>query len=440
MPEVNRRRGARVFQQHPILSNFAEAVFLESLSLTEEVESLDPKRFVRKDRSVRISLDEYVKLQSDHWVSQIDNVRYGAKNALIDLDENELEDSEFDVLIAITFCALDEIGVFLKRYLTAKASEREKNFSKIKELVARVYDNYANLVRVHDAFCKASVSSIKAVYSALSVTLKQADAPFLFQVDEGVLDVPLSEQNKDREGIDPDAMSALREQANALWASLEASNIDPRLSRIVAKYVVSLESDLSVVRLELYANEIRALLGSLKNEISSLVLVSGTALVLSHEQVMRHSSRWRNFVERPLLPKSNSDRIEKDKIAILEVLGIATFRVSVSERTRIAASDLQDASRIDDTEGRISDAVLKSIVNLIKANVSYSIGLIKKGCIELNGISQRIYFALFLRLLPHFKLICTYSSELAWLVPILDYIQGLNSRDAPKSKKKNRRK
>lgn len=440
MPEVNRRRGAKIFRQHPIISNFAETVLSESLSLAEEIGSLDPKRFVRKNRSLRIPFDQYVKLQSDHWDLQIDGVLYGAKGALIDLDEDELEESEFDVLIVITFCALDEIGVFLKHYLSAKSAEREENFSKIKELVARIYENYENLVRVHDAFSKATTNSINAVYNALSTTLKQADAPFLFRVDKDILDVPLSEQNKDHEAIDPDALSALRDQVNILAASIESSNIDPRLGQIVAKYAASLESDLSVVRLELYANEIRALLSSLKDEISSPVLVSGTALILSHEQVMRHSSRWRNFVESPPLPRSNVTRIEKDTTAILQMLGIATFRVSVSERTRVAASDLQDASRIDDAEGRISDAVLKSIVNLIKANVKYSIGLIKKGYIELNGISQRVYFSLFLRLLPHFKLICTYTSELAWLVPISDYIQGLNSRDAPESKKKNRRK
>jgi hypothetical protein len=90
--------------------------------------------------------------------------------------------------------------------------------------------------------------------------------------------------------------------------------------------------------------------------------------------------------------------------------------------------DLREALDGPDKQGRVEDAVFRSLANLVKANVSYAIGLIRKGSASIHGLTNSIYFSFFLKLLPHFKLFCGYVKELAWLVPVLDYIQELGKQ------------
>jgi hypothetical protein len=253
-----------------------------------------------------------------------------------------------------------------------------------------------------------------------------------------VIDVQYPETH-DLERPEFDSLKVLYDQVQTLIFALKSSNADPRLQAIAAKYAEALDvTAFSSVRLELFANNIRGLLQSAKEELSGPAVVSATALMLSHEQAMRQFPEWRAFIEQGQIASLSSDTIEKQNSEIIKVLTSqnAGFSLSISARTRTAALEIEQITSAERQDPRERDAVLRSVMNFIKANVSYVLKHAKNGYIEGSSTVQKLYLSLFSKLLPHFKLYCSYVPDLLWLVPILDYIQDLSPKPEGKKRKK----
>jgi hypothetical protein len=216
-----------------------------------------------------------------------------------------------------------------------------------------------------------------------------------------------------------------------LSADIGLSNADPRLLAKVVRYLDGTAlHNFSSIRLELYANEIRALVSTASDELGGSAIISATALLLTHEQVMSQFPNWRDFVKQPLLSLRVPEEARSTNQSIVQCLidPGAALKLSVSSHVVKIGVDLRQALEVVDKQGRIEDAVFRSLANLVKANVSYAVGFIRKGSASIHGLTSSIYFRFFLKVLPHFKLFCGYVKELAWLVPVLGYIQELGQQ------------
>jgi hypothetical protein len=297
-----------------------------------------------------------------------------------------------------------------------------------------MYSIYDDLVIVHDAVAKRGKKPLEKIYQReVGNRLGQEAAPYLFAVRDGVLDQQQDKSERSAIIANAESLSVLRSQALELSDVIKRSNADPKLLARVTRYLdgTAFES-FSSIRLELYANEIRALVSTASDELGGTAIISATALLLTHEQVMSQFPNWRDFVKRPLLSLWAPEEAKSTNQSIVQCLinPGAAFKLSVSSHAVKIALDLREALEASDKRGRVDDAIFRSLANLVKANVSYAVGLIRKGSASIHGLTSSIYFRLFLKLLPHFKLFCGYVKELAWLVPVLDYIQELGKQSS----------
>lgn len=422
----------------PIFRRFALRTLNDARKISRELVSnlgrikaysLEGAKTEKARRHIRIRAEGH-----GHHIKDINWAIRSASNLLA--SGKNLRSNEFDVMISLIFVHLDELGVDLKDYLSQapKKSQNDVSFKTlIGSLVERMYLIYDDLVIVHDAVTKRGRKPLEKVYQReVGSRLDQEPAPYLFAVRDGVLDQQQAKSERSAVIANAESLSVLRGQALELFTVIKLSNADPRLLVKVTRYLDgTAPENFSSIRLELYANEIRALVSTASDELGGSAIISATTLLLTHEQVMSQFSNWRDFVKRPLLSLRVSEEARSTNQSIVQCLISpgAAFKLSVSSHALKVGLDLREA--LDgrrDEQGRVEDAVFRSLANLVKANVSYAIGLIRKGSASIHGLTSSIYFSFFLKLLPHFKLFCGYVKELAWLVPVLDYIQELGKQ------------
>jgi hypothetical protein len=287
-------------------------------------------------------------------------------------------------------------------------------------------------------------SAIEEIYKLEAAKIAQNPAPHYFQIEKGVIDAQFPESD-DLKPSGRETLDALTDQARDLLAALHNTNSDPRLLIVVQRYIEALDpSSFSSVRLELFANNIRGLLHTFKDELSGPAIVSATALMLSHEQSMRQFPQWREFVEQGPIRVLSKDKLDQHNRTIIELLISpgADLSLAISAKAKAAALEIDQLSQNQNPKSGEYDATVRAITNFIKANVAYVLKQVKNGYVGGSSIIQKLYFSLFMKFLPHFKLFSSYVPELTWLVPILDYIQDLTPKheNSPKKKTKSRAK
>jgi hypothetical protein len=249
----------------------------------------------------------HIKIRSDGHGYHIKEINWAVRSASNLLASGKsLRSNEFDVMISLIFVHLDELGVDLKNYLSQapKKSQDDVSFrALIGSLVERMYSIYDDLVIVHDAMAKRGKKPLEKIYQReVGSRLSQEPAPYLFAVRDGVIDQQQAKSERSAVIANAESLSVLRTQALELSNVIKLSNADPRLLAKVTRYLdgTALES-FSSIRLELYANEIRALVSTASGELGGAAIISATALLLTHEQVMSQFPNWRDFVKQPLL-------------------------------------------------------------------------------------------------------------------------------------------
>ena len=146
------------------------------------------------------------------------------------------------------------------------------------------------------------------------------------------------------------------------------------------------------------------------------------------------------------MPVLSKDKLSQHNRAIIELLISpgADFSLAISAKAKAAAVEIDQFSQNQNSKSGEYDATVRAIANFLKANVAYVLNHVRNGYVESSSIVQKLYYSLFMKFLPHFKLFSSYVPELSWLVPILDYIQDLtpkhenSARTVKKKKTKSR--
>lgn len=264
----------------------------------------------------------------------------------------------------------------------------------------------------------------KSIYDrVLGEKLNQLDAPYLFDIVDfliQLLNPPAAETSANA----AEALALLTKQAFEIAERLDKTNVDRRFASALREYVdVLTEQNFSPIKVELFSNKLRAYLFELKDELPGFAIAEVSALLLSQEQVLRQFPAWRAFeaeASRFALDKQEAER----QRAVLENIAAETKTAGevASESVREALARLEESSHSGTTKTTTELGIWRSLENFVKTNLRVLIAT-SRNLQEYVSTNQYLYLKYIERLLPHLKLYVAMKENLAWLMPVLHWVE-----------------
>ncbi|WP_128959932.1 hypothetical protein [Bradyrhizobium guangzhouense] len=328
--------------------------------------------------------------------------------------------------------SVEEVGAVIEQLLdSTKQLIRARNGitrytiidANLEETRVALTELHAGLGLLRDAISGQDEARRQIYDRVLGKKLDQLDAPYLFNIVDFLIEL-LAPPPADTPASAAEALALLTKQAFEIAERLDKTNVDRRFASALREYVdVLTEQNFSPIKVELFSNKLRAYLFELKDELPGFAIAEVSALLLSQEQVLRQFPAWRAFEADATRFMLDKPEIEKQRV-VLDGITSETKATDgvVSEAVLDALSRLGESSHSGTTKTTTELGIWRSLENFVKTNVRFLI-VATRNLQEYVSTNQYLYLKYIERLLPYLKLYVAMRENLAWLTPVLHWLE-----------------